>query len=1092
MKKVHKVVLFTGITMLMALSLSKMDVFATQNLENQVTESIIDEVNSDFEIVDGVLEFYSGTEAEVVIPDGVTEIGDFAFEYCRTMESVKIPDSVTKIGVRAFRNCTRLSTVEIPSSVTCVEDEAFYNSKWLIEQRKKTPLVIINNVVVDGYDCEGDVEIPEGITMISGYAFWNSKLKSVKIPNGVTEIGTEVFASCKNLESVELPNSVVSIGNSAFDCCISLRSIKIPESVTTIDYSAFSGCSSLADLEIPRNITSIATNAFSGTKWLENKRLENPLVISNGILVDGRTCEGNIEISSDVTMICGMAFSTCKGLTGVKIHNGITTIESATFSACSNLTIVEIPSSVTSIGSLAFINCKNLKTVKIPDSVVNIGNAVFSGAEQVTIYCNKDSVAHKYAIENKISFVLLDEGFDLKEDGHCVINDAGTFGYVSAWDQLFGIEKEYKVPLERYQEVYGPSITKEMHAQTESWSGNCFGMSATAVLFYKNSISLAPYLKEGTSTLTSGGYKKMYKGDDGKYYYKLKSDSELTKLIERYQIWQDSEEYLTDKKIDGETYNTWEIVLKKIEEKEPLILGVYWSEEGYGHALVVDSSRQPENLENGWYRIYLYDPNHPYFVGDREYYTPIEMYEAAEERYIDVNTNNGDWKIDVMLNANEGNEPITVGCINGEQLLNGRYVILDVEGYPTDFEKKATYFTSDANKTGIYYKGNDVKICDENNLVVYWVLNGKVCYKEQEVEEIRNFAYENDNALATGKIILPKGNYQVSLGSKGMVGFFNKDDYAGIVSEGKVEVENIDSTVLKLYGGEEKKVNIVLREKEGEEFVVVGTDVLISDKIVETSISDNHLKIEADTVQEIDLSITTDKSEHIVENISTDKVKDVALDTGKITGENVNIITVVPSPTEKPIVSTNDNIKVGSVVENKKEGVKYKVLSIEGYKGTVAYFKGNKNKKEVKIPKTVNIGEKKYKVVAVSANAFKNNNKLTKVVIGDNVKKIGAGAFSGCKQLKTVSMGENVSVIEKNAFYKCVKLQKIALPKNITKIGQKAFYGCKKLRKIVVKSQKVKQVGKKAFSGIDKKAVIKVPRKKLKEYKKKFNVKVVN
>ena len=94
--------------------------------------------------------------------------------------------------------------------------------------------------------------------------------------------------------------------------------------------------------------------------------------------------------------------------------------------------------------------------------------------------------------------------------------------------------------------------------------------------------------------------------------------------------------------------------------------------------------------------------------------------------------------------------------------------------------------------------------------------------------------------------------------------------------------------------------------------------------------------------------------------------------------------------------------------------------------------------------------------------AFQNNQKITKVTIGNKMKTIGEQAFSGCKNLKTVKLGKNVTVI-----------------------GDQAFYNCKKLKNITIKTSKLtsKKVGSKAFTGIYSKAVIKVPKKKLPAYK---------
>ena len=110
-----------------------------------------------------------------------------------------------------------------------------------------------------------------------------------------------------------------------------------------------------------------------------------------------------------------------------------------------------------------------------------------------------------------------------------------------------------------------------------------------------------------------------------------------------------------------------------------------------------------------------------------------------------------------------------------------------------------------------------------------------------------------------------------------------------------------------------------------------------------------------------------------------------------------------------------------------------------------------------------------YKITAISANAFKNNKKITKVTIGANVREIGKNAFASCPKLTTVNCKSKV----------------------LEKIGASAFQGDKKLTKITLKSTLLKKgsVGKNAFKGTSKKLVIKVPAKAKKVYKKFFKTK---
>ena len=104
---------------------------------------------------------------------------------------------------------------------------------------------------------------------------------------------------------------VTSIGCKAFKECSGLTEITIPESVTSIGNWAFYVCSDLTEITIPESVTSIGCDAFSETSWLENKRLDNPLVVVNSILIDGETCKGSVVVPEGVTSIGEGAFNGC-------------------------------------------------------------------------------------------------------------------------------------------------------------------------------------------------------------------------------------------------------------------------------------------------------------------------------------------------------------------------------------------------------------------------------------------------------------------------------------------------------------------------------------------------------------------------------------------------------------------------------------------------------------------------------------------------------------------------------------------------------------------------------------------------------------
>ena len=163
----------------------------------------VDSSNMVYSSLDGVLFNKDQTvlitcpnaRTEYIIPNSVTEIGNYALYGCSFLTSVTIPNSVTVIGESVFENCTSLTSIEIPNSVTCIDIFAF-----------------------SGCTSLASVTIPNSVTVIEACAFCNcSSLTSITIPNSVTEIGEEAFSKCSNLKTVTcLSEEPPILGRSCF------------------------------------------------------------------------------------------------------------------------------------------------------------------------------------------------------------------------------------------------------------------------------------------------------------------------------------------------------------------------------------------------------------------------------------------------------------------------------------------------------------------------------------------------------------------------------------------------------------------------------------------------------------------------------------------------------------------------------------------------------------------------------------------------------------------------------------------------------------------------------------------------------------
>ena len=254
-----------------------------------------------------------------VIPNDVTRIGPYAFDWCEGLSSITIPDNILELDRYSFSNCNTLTTIIIPRNVEKISCYSFYGCKNL------SSLIVDNdNRIYDSRnDCNAIIETANN-TLVLGCS--NST-----IPSGVIQIGNHAFGGCKSIVSIVLPKTIKKIDDWAFSGCESLATISLPNDLTEIGYGAFSQCRNLKSIIIPSSVTKIANHAFFECKELEN----------------------------------------------VFLPEGVEELGQYAFARCESLTSIHLPDSLAQIGGWAFDNCCRLKSIFVPAGTINKFRVLF-------------------------------------------------------------------------------------------------------------------------------------------------------------------------------------------------------------------------------------------------------------------------------------------------------------------------------------------------------------------------------------------------------------------------------------------------------------------------------------------------------------------------------------------------------------------------------------------------------------------------------------------------------------------------------------------------------------------------------------------
>ena len=337
-----------------------------------------------------------------VYGDGL--IASNAFKGCTSLATVTLPEKLDTVGAGIFAGCASLTAIEIPSG--------WGTTKLLNDKGEEYKNVNENTAIAGPFSgCESlaTVTFAARTQQIAfGMLAQCNSIKSINIPDTVTDIGVKAFYKCENLESINFgsESNLVNIEEFSFQLCTSLKAANLPKYTKTIGKQTFLDCSSMTETTIPFSIGEVGEKAYfrcislSSLTFGDGDRNNIPekggkigAYAFGGEGYNPNTGEYKSQLSelktltvpNSITQIGNNAFDGCNGLTVLvfedkfdKFDVDITIGEKAFFN-CTSLANVEFSDKVTLIGTSAFENCSSITSLRMPNSVTEVGKAAFKG-----------------------------------------------------------------------------------------------------------------------------------------------------------------------------------------------------------------------------------------------------------------------------------------------------------------------------------------------------------------------------------------------------------------------------------------------------------------------------------------------------------------------------------------------------------------------------------------------------------------------------------------------------------------------------------------------------------------------------------------
>ena len=398
---------------------------------------------------------YRTSIKKVVVEEGITSIGSYAFTRCNIMTEVSLPSTLLMINTYAFDNCRSLSSIDLPNKLWKIETNAFSECVALTRIELPDSVTTVGSSVFSTCHNLKYVKLSAGMKEIPDSMFFNmDTLNTVIIPEGITSIGDTVFRGGDGITEITIPAQISKIGVAAFADCTKLKNIyvdsdnqyftsvngilfskdmktlicypagrtattyTVPSGVTKIGYAAFGTAKKLYYIYLPDSVTHIDTYAFTFCDLLQKMTI-GPNVVSLGDAALGYNMNlKSVVFENPNTTLDWHTFSNCVSLTSVTLPQNLTRLPTGLFSGCSKLKEITIPETVTVFGDSCFNSCSSLKIIDVPKNVTFIGYDAF-------YKCTSLEIINIHGNISTVDFRAFQDCTSLK-----IINLSGTLGTI--------------------------------------------------------------------------------------------------------------------------------------------------------------------------------------------------------------------------------------------------------------------------------------------------------------------------------------------------------------------------------------------------------------------------------------------------------------------------------------------------------------------------------------------------------------------------------------------------------------------------------------------------------------------------------------